>query len=249
MTSQTESPRVVSQAEWLAARQDLLAREKDFTRQRDALSAERRKLPWVRVEKEYVFDSPAGPQTLADLFDGKSQLIVYHFMLGPGAKQGCASCSFLADHFDGSIVHLAQRDVTLLAVSRAPLNEIALFQKRMGWGFKWVSSNQNDFNHDFHVSFTKDEIASGKASYNYGPYKYESEEAPGASVFFKNQAGEIFHTYSAYARALDILVGAYNYLDLVPKGRDEDGLPYPMAWIRHHDRYGDTQLVGLAAGK
>jgi predicted dithiol-disulfide oxidoreductase (DUF899 family) len=236
--SQPENHQVVSQAEWDAAHEAFLAREKDFTRQRDAISAERRKLPWVRVEKEYVFDSPDGPQTLADLFRGTRQLIVYHFMLGPGAKQGCSSCSFIADHFDGSIVHLAQRDVTLLAVSRATQTEIDAFQKRMGWGFKWVSSNRNDFNYDFHVSFTKDELASGSACYNYGPYKYQSEEAPGASVFFRDESGGIFHTYSTYARGLDILVGAYNYLDLAPKGRDEDDLPYPMAWIRHHDRYG-----------
>jgi predicted dithiol-disulfide oxidoreductase (DUF899 family) len=234
---QSENARIVSQAEWDAAHEAFLAREKDFTRQRDALSAERRKLPWVKVEKEYVFDSPDGSPRLADLFDGKSQLIVYHFMLGPGAKQGCASCSLLADHFDGMVVHLAQRDVTLLVVSRATQTEIEVFRKRMGWGFKWVSSNRNDFNYDFHASFTKEEMASGTARYNYGPYKFQSEEAPGLSVFFRDTSGEIFHTYSTYARGLDILIGAYNFLDLVPKGRDEDGLPYPMAWIRHHDRY------------
>jgi predicted dithiol-disulfide oxidoreductase (DUF899 family) len=246
---QPDNPHVVSQAEWLAAREDLLTKEKDFTRQRDALSAERRKLPWVRVEKKYVFDSPGGTQTLADLFGGKSQLIVYHFMFGPGWEQGCPSCSFLADHFDRSVVHLAHRDVTLLAVSRAALTEIEAFQKRMGWRFKWVSSNRNDFNRDFHVSFTKDEMASGKVYYNYGLNGFASEEAPGASVFVKDKSGEVFHTYSTYARGLDILIGAYNYLDLVPKGRDEEGLPHGMAWVRHHDRYSDTQLVGLAGGK
>jgi len=238
--SQPENPQVVSQTEWDTAHKEFLVREKEFTRQRDALSAERQKLPWVRAEKEYVFDSPDGPQTLADLFGGTRQLIIYHFMLAPGAKQGCASCSLIADHFDGMVVHLAQRDVTLMVVSRATQSEIATFQKRMGWGFKWVSSNRNDFNYDFHASFTKEEIASGTARYNYGPYQFQSEDAPGASVFFRDEAGGIFHTYSTYARGLDILVGAYNYLDLVPKGRDEDKLPYPMAWIRHHDRYRDA---------
>jgi predicted dithiol-disulfide oxidoreductase (DUF899 family) len=238
--SQPDNPHVVSQAEWLAAREDLLTKEKDFTRQRDALSAERRKLPWVRVDKEYVFDSPGGTQTLADLFGGKSQLIVYHFMFGPGWEQGCPSCSFVADHLDGSVLHLAHRDVTLLAVSRAALTEIEAFQQRMGWHFKWVSSNRNDFNRDFHVSFTNDEIASGKVYYNYGLNGFASEEGPGVSVFVKDKSGEVFHTYSTYARGLDILVGAYNYLDLVPKGRDEEGLPHGMAWVRHHDRYSDT---------
>jgi predicted dithiol-disulfide oxidoreductase (DUF899 family) len=170
-------------------------------------------------------------------------------MFGPGWEQGCPSCSFLADHFDRSVVHLAHRDVTLLAVSRAALTEIEAFQKRMGWRFKWVSSNRNDFNRDFHVSFTKDEMASGKVYYNYGLNGFASEEAPGASVFVKDKSGEVFHTYSTYARGLDILIGAYNYLDLVPKGRDEEGLPHGMAWVRHHDRYSDTQLVGLAGGK
>jgi len=237
-TRQIEHPRVVSQAEWLAARKQLLAKEKSFTRQRDALSAERRELPWVRVEKQYVFDAPGGKQTLADLFDGRSQLIVYHFMFGPGWEQGCPSCSLLSDHLDGSVVHLAQRDVTLAVVSRAPLSEIAAFKRRMGWRFTWVSSYGSDFNGDYEVSFTPEEIAGGKALYNFEPRGFPSEEAPGASVFYRDAAGAIFHTYSAYARGLDILIGAYNYLDLVPKGRDEEGLPYTMAWVRHHDRYG-----------
>lgn len=236
--NQIEHPRVVSQAEWLEARKDLLAREKDFSRRRDALSAERRELPWVRVEKEYVFDSPGGKQTLADLFDGRSQLIVYHFMFGPDWEQGCPSCSLLADHFDGAAVHLAQRDVTLVVVSRAPLPQIEAFKQRMGWRFKWVSSYGSDFNHDYHVSFTKEEMANGKVSYNYGVSGFPSEEAPGTSVFYRDAAGAVFHTYSSYARGLDILIGAYNFLDLVPKGRDEDGLAYTMAWVRHHDRYG-----------
>jgi len=238
--------KVVSQDEWLGARKDLLAKEKDFTRQRDALSAERRKLPWVRVVKDYVFEAPGGKKTLAELFGGRSQLIVYHFMLGPGWKEGCPSCSFLGDHFDGSVVHLAHRDVTLLAVSRAPSSEIEAFKKRMGWRFPWASSYGSDFNHDYHVSFTKDELAQGKVYYNYAETEFPSEEAPGLSVFYKDQNGGVFHTYSSYARGLDILVGAYNFLDLAPKGRDEQGLKFTMAWVRHHDRYMDGDLVDLA---
>ena len=228
---------IVSQEEWLARRKKLLSQEKEFTRLRDQLSAERRELPWVKVDKQYVFDGPDGKETLADLFDGRSQLIVYHFMFGPGWEQGCPSCSFVSDHIDGANWHLPQRDVTLLAVSRAPLPEIEAFKQRMGWGFKWVSSYGNDFNHDYHVSFTPDEMARGEVYYNYGMEQFPSEEAPGVSVFYKDPSGAIFHTYSAYARGLDMLVGAYNYLDLVPKGRDEAELPWTMAWVRHHDRY------------
>jgi predicted dithiol-disulfide oxidoreductase (DUF899 family) len=204
---------------------------------RDELSRQRRALPWVKVDKAYVFDGPNGKETLAELFGGRSQLIVYHFMFGPGWEQGCPSCSLLADHFDGAVVHLAQRDVTFLAVSRAPLPQIEAFKKRMGWKFKWVSSFENDFNRDYHVSFTKDEMDKGEVYYNYALTKFPSEEAPGASVFAKDAGGTIFHTYSTYGRGLDILIGAYNYLDLVPKGRDEDALPWSMAWVRHHDRY------------
>ena len=228
---------VVSQGEWLEARKALLAKEKEFTHRRDALSAARRDLPWVKVEKNYVFDGPAGKETLADLFGSKSQLLIYHFMLGPGWVQGCPSCSFLADHFDGANIHLAQRDVNLVVVSRAPLAEIGAYQKRMGWKFKWVSSYGNDFNRDFHVSFTPEEKASGKVEYNYEMAEFPSEEAPGLSAFIK-QNGAVFHTYSSYARGLDILVGAYNFLDMAPKGRDEDGLPWSMAWVRRHDEYG-----------
>jgi predicted dithiol-disulfide oxidoreductase (DUF899 family) len=228
---------VVSQKEWLAARKALLAKEKEFSRARDQLSAVRRALPWVKVEKNYVFDGLAGRETLADLFSGKSQLIVYHFMLGPGWKQGCPSCSFLADHFDGAVVHLAQRDVTLVVVSRAPLPEIEAYKKRMGWKFKWVSSFGNDFNYDFHVSFTPEEKAGGKVDYNYSLTEFPSEEAPGLSAFIRNEAGTIFHTYSSYARGLDILLGTYNFLDLAPKGRDESALPWSMAWVRRHDEY------------
>jgi len=231
---------VVSQGEWLKARKALLAKEKEFTHRRDALSAARRDLPWVKVEKNYVFNGPAGKETLADLFGGKSQLLVYHFMLGPGWVQGCPSCSFLADHFDGANIHLAQRDVNLVAVSRAPLAEIEAYQKRMGWKFKWVSSYGNDFNRDFHVSFTPEEKAGGKVEYNYEMTELPSEEAPGLSAFIK-QNGAVFHTYSSYARGLDILVGAYNFLDMAPKGRDEDGLPWSMAWVRRHDEYGSKR--------
>jgi len=230
-------PKIVSQDEWVAARKQLLSKEKEFTRLRDKLSAERRELPWVKVKKNYVFDGPKGKETLADLFDGRSQLIVYHFMFGPQWKEGCPSCSFLADHIDGAAVHLAQRDVTLLAVSRAPLSHIETFKKRMGWRFKWVSSYGNDFNSDYHVSFTKDKMAKGKVYYNYDMHEFPSEEGPGASVFYKDGSGDIFHSYSSYARGLDMLVGAYNYLDLVPKGRDEAELPWTMAWVRHHDKY------------
>lgn len=240
-----ENPKVVSDAEWLAARKDLLAKEKEFTRQRDALSAERRKMPWVKVEKNYVFDSEQGKKTLADLFGGKSQMVVYHFMLGPGWEEGCPSCSFLGDHFDGTLVHLAHRDVTLTAVSRAPFSQIETFKKRMGWRFPWVSSYGSDFNPDYNVSFTKDELAKGKVYYNYQEAPFPSEEAPGASVFYKDEIGGVFHTYSTYGRGLDILLGAYNFLDLVPKGRDEDALKFSMAWVRHHDKYADDELVDL----
>src|SRR5262245_8767943 len=229
----------VSQEEWLAARKALLSKEKEFTRLRDQLSAQRRELPWVKVDKQYVFDGPDGKETLADLFEGQSQLLVYHFMFGPGWEQGCPSCSLVSDHIDGANWHLPQRDVTLLAVSRAPLAEIEAFKQRMGWRFKWVSSYENDFNHDFHVSFTPDEMARGEVHYNYTTTEFPSEEAPGLSAFYQDPSGAVFHTYSTYARGLDMLVGAYTYLDLAPKGRDEADLPWTMAWVRHHDRYGD----------
>jgi predicted dithiol-disulfide oxidoreductase (DUF899 family) len=184
-----------------------------------------------------VFDGPNGKETLADLFGGKSQLIFYHFMLGPDWEAGCPSCSLLADHFDGTVVHLAQRDVTFVVVSRAPLAQIEKFKRRMGWHFKWVSSNGCDFNFDYHVSATPEEKSGGKAMYNYEMTTFPSEERPGASVFYKNDNGEIFHTYSSYGRGLDMLIGTYHMLDLAPKGRDEEGLPWSMAWVRHHDRY------------
>jgi predicted dithiol-disulfide oxidoreductase (DUF899 family) len=247
-TAELAHPKVVSQAEWLAARKDFLAREKEFTRLRDELSRQRRELPWEKVEKEYVFDGPKGRESLADLFGGRSQLIVYHFMLGPCWKEGCPSCSYLADHFDGPAIHLANRDVTLAVISRAPIAEIELFKKRMGWKFHWVSSFPSDFNYDYHVSFTPEERAKGKVNYNYESTPFPSEEGPGLSVFFKDANGDIFHTYSSYARGLDILVGAYNFLDMAPKGRDEQGLAHTMAWVRHHDNYGQGYFVDSNQG-
>jgi predicted dithiol-disulfide oxidoreductase (DUF899 family) len=234
--NQMNHPEIVSEAEWLVARKDLLAREKQFNLQRDALSAARRNLPWVKVDKEYVFEGPKGMETLADLFEGRSQLIVYHFMFGPGWEEGCKSCSYLADHFDGANWHLPHRDVTLVVVSRAPLSELEPYQKRMGWRFKWVSSHGTDFNFDYHVSFTKREEEENKVYYNYRTGEFMMDELPGLSVFHKDESGDIFHSYSTYARGLDILVGAYNFLDLVPKGRNE----YPestMEWVRRHDQY------------
>jgi predicted dithiol-disulfide oxidoreductase (DUF899 family) len=240
--------KVVSRDEWLIARKEHLAREKEFTRLRDQLSAERHALPWVKVEKNYVFDTPGGKRTLGDLFDRRSQLIVYHFMLGPEWEEGCPSCSFLADHFDGAALHLPHRDVTLLVVSRAPLTEIEAYKKRMGWGFNWVSSYGSDFNFDYHVSFRPDDIVHSKVDYNYELRDFDSDEMPGLSVFTKDASGDIFHTYSAYARGLDILVGTYNFLDLVPKGRDEASLPWTMAWVRRHDEYEDGKPSAACCG-
>lgn len=241
--SNIEHPRIVSREEWLASRKELLPKEKEFTHLRDQLSAERRKLPWVRVEKNYVFDGPDGKVTLADLFDGRSQLIIYHFMFDPDWSEGCKSCSLLADHYNPAIVHLRHRDVSMVTISRAPLEKLLAFRKRMGWTFKWMSSFGNDFNRDFHVTFTAEELESNTANYNYEFKPFPVTEAPGISVFFKDNDGNIFHTYSSYARGLDIFIGAYNLLDIVPKGRDEDGLSYTMEWIRHHDRYGDDTFV------
>jgi predicted dithiol-disulfide oxidoreductase (DUF899 family) len=246
-TAASKQHKIVSQSEWLAARKELLAAEKEFTHQRDAISAKRRELPWVKVEKNYVFDGPNGKTSLSDLFRGKSQLVIYHFMFGPDWEQGCPSCSYLGDHFGGSLVHLNARDVAFSAVSRAPMPQIAAFKQRMGWNFPWVSSNQNDFNYDYHVSFTKNEMAAGKVNYNYSMQEFPSEEAPGLSVFYKDGNGEIFHTYSSYGRGLDILLGTYNFLDMTPKGRDEDGLAFSMAWVRHHDRYEDGYQVDASA--
>jgi len=231
------NPKVVSEAEWLIARRDLLTREKELTRLHDEVSSHRRELPWVRINKEYIFDGSDGKETLADLFEGRSQLIAYHFMLGPGWKEGCKSCSYLADHFDGANWHLPHRDVTFVVVSRAPLSDIEAYKKRMGWKFKWLSSHGNDFNFDYHVSATEEEKAKGEMYYNYQSQKWVHEEMPGLSVFCKDEKGDVFHTYSTYGRGLDILIGTYNFLDLVPKGRDEDHLDFTMEWVRRHDQY------------
>lgn len=241
MTILTLEHPVVSPQQWLEARKAFLQKEKDFTRQRDELSRLRRQLPWVKVEKPYTFEAPEGKQSLSDLFQERSQLMIYHFMLGPGWPEGCKGCSFMADHFDGILIHLTHRDVTLTAVSRAPLAEIRAFKTRMGWHFPWVSSDGSDFNFDFHVSFTPEQVASGSIDYNYARTNFATDEMPGLSAFYKNDTGEIFHTYSTYARGLDIFVDTYNFLDHAPKGRDEDDLPSPMAWLRHHDRYEDVQ--------
>jgi len=232
-----EPHKIVSHDAWIAARKAYLIEEKAFSKARDALAKKRRELPWEAVDKNYVFDTPSGKQSLADLFGGKSQLIVYHFMLGPGWEAGCPSCSLIADHFDGAAIHLAQRDISFAVVSRAPLPEIEKFKARMGWKFKWVSSFGSDFNFDYHVSASPDEKVRGEVEYNYELTTFPSDERPGASVFFKDSAGQVFHTYSTYGRGLDILIGAYNLIDLAPKGRDEDGLKFSMAWVRHHDRY------------
>lgn len=228
---------IVSPDEWLVARKELLAKEKEFNRLRDQLSQQRRALPWVQVEQEYVFDGPQGKERLADLFAGRSQLLVYHFMFHPDWSEGCKSCSFWADNFNNAIVHLNQRDVTMVAVSKATLPQLEAFKQRMGWTFKWVSSFANDFNRDYQVSFTLEEMATGEMYYNYRMGKFGSEEAPGLSVFYKDSDGRVFHTYSCYSRGLDMLNGAYHHLDLTPKGRDEASLSYPQAWVRHHDRY------------
>ncbi|MEY2609248.1 MAG: hypothetical protein QOH31_7145 [Verrucomicrobiota bacterium] len=235
---------IVSREEWVKARKELLKKEKDFTRLRDQLNAESRQLPWVRVEKTYVFDGPNGKETLSDLFAGRSQLIVNHFMFGPGWKEGCVGCSFGADHNDGIIVHLEHHDVMFVAISRAPQPEIEAFKKRMGWRFKWVSSFGSDFNFDYHVSFTPDEIRKGKVYYNYDVREFQVEELAGTSMFYKDANGDIFHTYSVFARGSEMLGGAYGYLDHLPKGRNETGPNHDLSdWVRHHDKYGDAGLV------
>jgi len=228
---------VVSRVRWIEQRKALLAREKELTRLKDEIARERRALPWVRLEKRYVFDAPEGRRTLAELFEGRSQLVVQHFMFAPGWEAGCRSCSFMADHIDGARPHLAQRDVTLVVVSRAPLADLERFRRRMGWQFTWVSSDGSDFNHDFGVSFTPEERARGEVDYNYGLRPFPQEEAPGLSAFYRDEAGDVFHTYSTYGRGVELMMGAYSVLDIAPKGRDEDALPYTMAWVRHHDRY------------
>ncbi len=229
---------VVSHEDWLAARTKLLEQEKELTRLSDELGRLRRALPWERVEKEYVFHGPDGDETLAELFAGRSQLIVYHFMYDPSWDEGCKSCSLMADHYAPSIVHLAARDVTLVTVSSAPLAQLEAFKRRMGWDFKWVSAEGSDFNRDYRVTFTHEQVESGDIVYNYREgTEYPGPELPGLSVFYQDADGTIYHTYSAYARGLDIFLGVYRYLDVVPKGRDEDDLRHGMEWVRHHDRY------------
>lgn len=239
MSQQTDSHhRIVSPEQWAEARKRLLIMEKDFTKLREELSQSRRELPWVRVTKDYVFDTPAGRQSLADLFAGRSQLMVYHFMFAPEAEQGCHGCSFWADSFDHIIPHLAARDVTMLAISRAPLAKLQAFAGRFGWSFPWVSAGDSDFNYDFQVSFRPADLAAGTAIHNYAPYRSRLPDKPGISAFYKDAAGTVFHTYSCYERGIDMMNAAYQYLDLAPKGRDEDGLDFSMAWVRYRDRYG-----------
>jgi predicted dithiol-disulfide oxidoreductase (DUF899 family) len=238
------APKVVSPEEWLAARKQLLAKEREFTHARDALNAQRRELPWVKVDKEYAFDTPEGKQTLAELFDGRRQLIINHFMLGPGWKEGCVGCSFGVDHIEGALVHLTHHDVTYVAVSRAPLAEIEPFKRRMGWNFRWVSSFASDFNFDYHVSFTPEEIAGGRIYYNYDWREARGEEGAGLSVFYKDDSGQIFHTYSSYGRGNEELLGTYVHLDITPKGRNENGPGFNLTdWVRHHDRYDHSGFV------
>lgn len=233
---------IVSQAEWLTARRAHLEREKELTRLRDAVAAERRALPWLRINKAYLFDSADGPKTLADVFDGRSQLAIYHFMFAPEWEEGCKSCSFWADNFEGIGIHLAHRDVTLAAISRGPLAKLQAYKERMGWTFPWYSSARNDFNFDFQVSFTPEQLAAGEAFYNYATRKNSMSDMVGISVFFKGSDSAVYHTYSCYSRGVDIVNGAYHFLDLTPKGRDEDGLSYNQAWIRRHDQYEEQHL-------
>lgn len=236
-TETIQRPRVVSHEDWVSERVALMAREKELTRLRDELSRQRRELPWEKVTKSYVFDGPRGRETLADLFDGRSQLVVYHFMFAPSWDEGCKACSFWADNFDGIDIHLAHRDITFLAISRAPLAKLEAYRKRMGWSFRWVSSGPSDFNYDFQVAFDPAAAKSGAAYYNYRTGSPVEEEMPGVSVFYKDRKGDIYHTYSAYSRGIDLLNGAYNYIDLTPKGRNEGD--QPMAWLRRRDQYAD----------
>src|ERR1041385_7954253 len=232
-----ENRKVVSQKEWLVDRKKLLVKEKKFSKLRDDLNLQRRKLPWVKIEKEYVFEGSTGKVTLGELFAGKSQLIVYHFMFGPGWGEGCEHCSFWADHFDSVNIHIGQRDTTFAVISRAPLKEIEPFQKRMGWRFKWFSSFHTDFNFDFNVSFTPEQVQSGVLPYNYGRYKMESiDEKQGVSAFYRDKNGDIYHTYSTYERGIDLMNTTYNFLDLTAKGRDENP-DATQDWVRYHDEY------------
>ncbi len=230
-----EPHKIVSEDEWLEASRALLRKEKEFTRARDALSAERRRLPWVKVTRDYLFETEDGPRTLAQLFANNSQLIVYHFMFAPGTKAGCQGCSFLSDHVDGTLPHLTHHDVTYVAVSRAPLADFLPYKKRMGWHFPWVSSAGGDFNRDHNVSFSEEDIESGRDMYNFESHgKTSPGAAPGTSVFYKDEKGDIYRTYSSYARGGDIMIGTYNWLDITPKGRNEQSI---MNWMRRHDEY------------
>jgi predicted dithiol-disulfide oxidoreductase (DUF899 family) len=238
MTESLEGHKVVSESEWIEARKSLLKKEKEFTALHDQLNQQRRELPWKAVNKEYLFEGPKGKETLAELFDERSQLVVYHFMFDPSWEEGCLHCSFWADNFNKIIVHLNQRDVTMIAVSRAPYSKLTAYENRMGWDFKWVSSYDSDFNFDYNVSFTPEQLDKKEASYNYKLQATPGAEREGVSVFYKDPAGRVFHTYSAYARGIDMLNVAYHYLDLVPKGRDEEGHEFPQFWVRRHDEYG-----------
>ncbi len=239
---------VASRDDWLTQRRALLAREKELTHLGDQVARDRQALPWVRLDKTYTFDTPAGRRTLADLFEGRHQLMVQHFMLAPGWEEGCKSCSFMADHLVGAQIHLEQRDLTLLLVSRAPLAEIERFRQRMGWDFPWASAHDSDFNHDFAVSFPPESRVDGEVFYNYGMTAFPQEEAPGISFFYKDDAGDVFHTYSTFGRGVEAMMGTtYNLLDMAPKGRDEDALAYTMAWVRHHDRYESAPAPAVAA--
>ena len=230
---------IVPRDEWITARKELLRKEKDFTRLRDQLNAERRALPWVKVEKEYLFDTPSGRQSLGDLFDGRSQLVTKHFMFGPDWTDGCVGCSFEMDHIEGALVHLEHHDVSYVVVSRAPLTKIEAFRQRMGWRFRWVSSYGSDFNYDFHVSFTPEQVAGGKAYYNYELRDVGIDELSGRSVFCRDEAGDIFHTYSSFARGVELFLSSYAVLDITPKGRNETINGNLTDWVRHHDRYQD----------
>jgi predicted dithiol-disulfide oxidoreductase (DUF899 family) len=234
----------VTREEWIEARKALLAKEKAFMRERDALSAARRALPMVRVDTRYLFEEANGQRSLAELFEGRRQLIIYHFMFDPSWDEGCKSCSYVADHFGGALAHLAARDTSFAVISRAPLSKLESFKKRMGWTFRWLSSSGTDFNYDYHVSFRPEDVAAKAIEYNYEKRSFPMSEAPGLSVFLR-EGQDIFHTYSTYARGLDLVINTYNYLDLTPLGRQEEGLPYAMAWVRHHDKY-DAPSLSLA---
>ena len=237
MTKSLEGHKIVSENDWVEARKSLLIKEKEFTVLRDQLNQQRRELPWKAVNKEYLFEGPNGKETLTDLFDGRSQLIVYHFMFDPSWDAGCPHCSFWADNFNDIIVHMNQRDVTMIVASRAPYSKLAEYKRRMGWDFKWVSSYDSDFNFDFDVSFTPEELDKKEAFYNYNLQDTNSPEREGVSVFYKDPASQVFHTYSAYARGIDMLNVAYHYLDLVPKGRDEEDHEFRQFWVQRHDEY------------